>query len=43
MTLSVKRISLLTLLGLAVFAACKKQEYTSIEELDTNNIEAYIT
>lgn len=42
MTLSIKRISLLSLLGLAVFAACKKQEYTSIEELDTTNIEAYI-
>jgi len=42
MTFSIKRISLLSLLGLVVFAACKKQEYTSIEELDTTNIEAYI-
>lgn len=42
MNLSIKKISLWVLLGVAVFTACKKQEYTSIEELDTQNIEAYI-
>ncbi|GAA4784583.1 hypothetical protein GCM10023231_10380 [Olivibacter ginsenosidimutans] len=35
-------MSLWSLLGLVVFSACKKQEYTSIEELDTQNMEAYI-
>lgn len=42
MNLSIKRISLLSLLGITLFAACKKQEYQSIEELDTANIDAYI-
>lgn len=42
MNLSIKKISLYTLLGLSIFAACKKQEYTSIEELDATNIDAYI-
>lgn len=42
MNLSIKRISLLSLLGISLFAACKKQEYESIEELDAASIEAYI-
>jgi len=42
MNLSIKKISLFGLLGLSLFAACKKQEYTSIEELDAINIEDYI-
>lgn len=42
MNLSVKKISLYALLGFSLFAACKKQEYTSIEELDATNIDAYI-
>jgi len=42
MNLSIKKIALFSLLGFATFSACKKQEYVSIEELDTQNIEAYI-
>ncbi|WP_134089418.1 FKBP-type peptidyl-prolyl cis-trans isomerase [Olivibacter sp. XZL3] len=42
MNLSIRKISLLSLFGVALFAACKKQEYQNIEELDTANIEAYI-
>lgn len=42
MNLSIRRISLLSLFGVALFAACKKQEYQSLEALDAANIEAYI-
>uniref|UniRef100_F4C6S5 Peptidyl-prolyl cis-trans isomerase n=1 Tax=Sphingobacterium sp. (strain 21) TaxID=743722 RepID=F4C6S5_SPHS2 len=42
MNLSIKRISLLSLLGMSLFAACKKQEYQSIEELDAVSIDSYI-
>lgn len=42
MNLSIRNLPFLCLFGLIVIAACKKQDYTSIEELDAENIDAYI-
>lgn len=42
MTISIKRIFLLSILSVAVLA-CEKNEYQSVEELDEQNIQQYIT
>lgn len=42
MIFPLKKLAVGCLLVLTVFAACNKQEYQSIEVLDTQNIEAYI-
>lgn len=42
MNLSIRNLPFLCLFGLVVIAACKKQDYTSVEALDDENIAAYI-
>jgi len=42
MNLSIRNLPFLCLFGLVVITACKKQDYTSIEALDDENIAAYI-
>lgn len=42
MNLSIRNLPFLCLFGLVVISACKKQDYTSVEALDDENIAAYI-